>query len=354
MNVNSVSSQYLGNAMLPAIQQAQSQLSNLEVESSTGEYADLGLQLGNQSGYELSLRNDDDLLQALTTANGVTSTDLTAAQSALTSLLSSAQTAESGVTSWTSNGNFANSGATLQTVGQSNLQQLIALANTTASGQYVFGGQNASTAPLDDYYASPTSTAKTAVDNAFKSYFGFAVGSPQAANITATQMQSFLSGPYANLFTSPAWGSNWSTASDNNTTSEIAPGQSVVTSTNTNTLGWQQLAEGYTMLSEFGDSGLGAAAQQTLASASLTLINQGVASVTTTQANLGVSQGAITQANDYMNTQMTQVQSEIGKLDDVDAASVATQLSTLSTQLQTAYQLTAQIQKLSLAQYLPA
>ena len=50
---------------------------------------------------------------------------------------------------------------------------------------------------------------------------------------------------------------------------------------------------------------------------------------------------------------MTLLQTQIGKLDNVDAASVATQLSTLSTQLQTAYQLTAQMQKLSLAQYLP-
>jgi len=350
MNVNSVSSQYLSNAMLPAIQQAQTQLSKLEIESSTGEYADLGLQLGNQSGYELSLRNDDDLLQALTSANGVTSTDLTTAQTALGSLLSSAQTAASGVTSWLVDGN---SSAGLQTVGESNLQQLIALANTTSSGQYVFGGQNASTAPLDDYYASPTSTAKTAVDNAFQGYFGFAVGSPQAANISASQMQSFLSGPYANLFTSPAWGANWSNASDDDTTSEIAPGQSVIASTNANTPGFHQLAQGYAMLGEFGNIGLGAAAEQTLAKTSLGLITQGVSSITSTQAEIGASQTAITQANDYMSTQMTQVQTEIGKLDDIDAASVATQLSTLSTQLQTAYQLTAQIQRLSLAQYLP-
>jgi hypothetical protein len=37
----------------------------------------------------------------------------------------------------------------------------------------------------------------------------------------------------------------------------------------------------------------------------------------------------------------------------VDANSVALQLNTLTTQLQTAYQLTAQLQKISLAQYLP-
>ncbi len=166
-------------------------------------------------------------------------------------------------------------------------------------------------------------------------------------------MQSFLSGPFANLFTSPAWGSSWTTASTDNTTSEIAPGQTVTTSTNANSAGFQQLAQGYTMLSEFGNIGLSSAAEQTLAATSLNVVNQGVDSLTNTQADLGVSQSAITQANDFMSLQLTQVQTEIGKLDDVDPASVATQLSTLSTQLQSAYQLTAQIQRLSLAQYIP-
>ncbi len=50
---------------------------------------------------------------------------------------------------------------------------------------------------------------------------------------------------------------------------------------------------------------------------------------------------------------MTILQTQIGNLDNVNAQSVATQLNTLSTQLQTAYELTAQLQKLSLAQYLP-
>jgi flagellar hook-associated protein 3 FlgL len=128
----------------------------------------------------------------------------------------------------------------------------------------------------------------------------------------------------------------------------------VTTSTNTNTAGFQQLAQGYTMLSEFGNIGLSSAAQQTLAATSLNLVTQGQSSITNTQAGLGVSQSAITQANAFMSTQLTQLQTQIGNLDDIDPASVATQLNTLSTQLQSAYQLTAQIQKLSLAQYIPS
>jgi flagellar hook-associated protein 3 FlgL len=336
--------------MLPAIGQAQTQLANLEIESSSGQYADLGLQLGDQSGFELSLRNDDDLLQSLTTANSITSTNLSTAQSALGSISTSAQSAVSQLTPLVSS---TGDGATLQTVGQSNLQQLIAVANTSSDGVYVFGGQNASAAPIDDYFASPTSAAKTAVDNAFQSYFGFSVGSSQASSITSTQLQSFLTGPFASLFSGSNWTSSWSNASDDNTTAEVSPGQTVATSTNANTSGFQLLAEGYTMLSEFGNSGLSGGAQQTLANTALDLITQGQAAVTSTEAQLGASQSAITQANSYMSNQMTQLQTEIGKFDDVDASSVATQLSTLSTQLQAAYQLTAKIQELSLAQYLP-
>ena len=65
---------------------AQNQLTQLTAEASSGQYADLGLQLGDQSGYELSLRNQTDLLQSLTTANSLTVTNLETAQAALDSM----------------------------------------------------------------------------------------------------------------------------------------------------------------------------------------------------------------------------------------------------------------------------
>ena len=64
--------------MLPAVNQTESQLTSLSIESTTGEYADLGLQLGDQSGYELSLRNADDLLQSITSANAMVNGQLSA------------------------------------------------------------------------------------------------------------------------------------------------------------------------------------------------------------------------------------------------------------------------------------
>lgn len=351
MTITNVSSAYLATALLPSVRQAQSQLATLQVESSTGEYADLGLHLGSQSGYELSLRTQDDYLQALSGSNNVAAANMSSAQSALSTMLSSAQSAAQSLA--TTNSSSANS-LNLQALGQNNLGQLIALGNTTSIGGYVFGGENTQAAPVDDYFATSGSSAKTAIDNAFQSYFGFPVTSTNVSSITSTQMQGFMSGPFASLFQSPSWTSNWSNASSANVSTEVSPSDTVETSTNANTAGFRQLAQGYAALTEFGNLGLGTGAQQALITAATTAISSGVSSVINTQSALGLSQDRITQANSAISSQKTMLQTEINRLDNIDPAEVATQLTTLSTQLETAYQLTSQIHNLNLAQYLPA
>ncbi len=351
MNISSVSTSYLATAMLPGVQQTQAQLATLEIEAASGQYADLGLQLGSNSGYELSLRTQNGALEALTAANGLTQTNLSIAQSALKTLQGSAAKSAQTLVTYTTGDNSA---ATLQTLGQSQLQQLISLGNTSsAAGGYVFAGQNTSVAPLNDYFAQPTSNPKAAVDNAFMSYFGFSTSSWQTANITASQLQGFLSGPFATQFGAPQWQLNSSNASSTNMSSQISPGAYAETSTSADGVAFRQLAQGYTMLSEFGDIGLNMGAQQALATTAASVINAGASSLIGAQAALGAAQDQIAQANSAMSDQMTWLQTGISQLDDIDPAKIATQLSTLSTQLQTAYQLTAQISKLNLAQYLP-
>ena len=66
MSPNFVSSQYLISSFVLPVQQAQAQLTTAMTEESTGQYADLGLQLGEQSGYELSLKEQVQQLQTLT------------------------------------------------------------------------------------------------------------------------------------------------------------------------------------------------------------------------------------------------------------------------------------------------
>jgi flagellar hook-associated protein 3 FlgL len=349
MTTTTVSSSYLGTALLPSVGHIQSTLASDGVEMSTGQYANIGLQLGDQSGYELSLKNENELLQTLTTSNSVVTTNLTTAQDALNSILTAAQSAQSSLTTWSSES--AASNATLQSVGVNGLQALIATANTTSNGSYVFGGDNTSVAPINDYFSTPTSAAKTAVETAFQS--ALTTAGATASTFTTTDMQAFLSGAFAGLFSGANWSTNFSNASSANTSAQIAPGETIDTSTNANQAGFQQLAEGYTMLAEFANAGLSSAAQQVVASTATSLITQGVASITATEASVGATLSRVSDATSSMSSQMTILQTQIGNLDNVNSSTVATQISALSTNLQTAYELTAQIQKLSLAQYLP-
>jgi flagellar hook-associated protein 3 FlgL len=206
---------------------------------------------------------------------------------------------------------------------------------------------------MADYYSTPTSAAKTAVDQAFQTAFGVLPSDPDAANITPSQMQGFLNGPFAALFSSAAWTADWSSASTTNTSAEIAPGQTVPTSTNANDPAFQQLAQAYTMLSEFGGSELSLAAQQAVASFASSLIAQGQDSLTNAQAALGASQSAVTSANNAMSSQLTILQKQVDSLDNVDPNATAAQINSLTNQIQMAYELTARLQQLNLAQYLP-
>ena len=54
-----------------------------------------------------------------------------------------------------------------------------------------------------------------------------------------------------------------------------------------------------------------------------------------------------------MSSQLTILQNQIGGLDNVDQNATAATITSLTTQIQMAYELTARLQQLNLAQYLP-
>jgi flagellar hook-associated protein 3 FlgL len=348
MTITSVSTLSLGNAMIPAITQADAQLQQLETESATGQYADLGLQLGLSSGYELSLRNSDDLLQSITTANSIVGGSLSTADDALATIVKGARATLSTLVSYVPG---SSAGADLGITGDDAMQSLVNQANSSYDDQYVFGGINNGTAPLAAFTAG--SPAEVALASAFQTQFGFPPTSPAASTITGAQLTSFLNGAFASAFSGANWTTNFSSAASVNTTAEISPGETIQTSVNLNEGGFQPLTQAYAMLSMFGDSSLSSGAKQLVVTAATGLLSQGLTQLTQIGAQVGQIQTQVKQADDEMSMQMTLLKTQIGGLDNVDANQVATQLNTLTTQLETAYQVTAQLQKLSLAQYLP-
>jgi flagellar hook-associated protein 3 FlgL len=214
----------------------------------------------------------------------------------------------------------------------------------------VFGGINSASAPMTTYTGT---AAQTAIQGAFSTYLAGLAPPAAPATVTAAQMQTFLASPaLVNQFQGAGWAANWSSASSTNISNNISPTETATTTTNTNEGGFQQLAEGYALLSEFTGTSVNPAALQVVADRASSLISQGSASMTTTQATLGSVQQRVTDANNNMSAQMTILQTQIDNLDNVNLYQTSTLVSSLTTQIQTAYSLTAALQKLSLVNYL--
>jgi flagellar hook-associated protein 3 FlgL len=63
MTTNYISTQYLSSSLQLSVLKMQTELATAQAESASGQYADIGLQLGNQAGQEISLQNENGLLQ---------------------------------------------------------------------------------------------------------------------------------------------------------------------------------------------------------------------------------------------------------------------------------------------------
>lgn len=348
MKTSSVSTSAIAEAMRLSMAKLQSQLADAQKEVSTGRYADVGLALGNKTGQSVSLRQEMARLQSIIDSNGTVATRLDATQSALQSAAGSAQDFINQLVS-------ARTGSVQSSVqgeAQSGLNSLISTLNTQIDGAYLFAGINADAKPVASYDQNPPSANKQAVDAAFTAAFGFSQSDPQAANISSDDMQNFLDTSFADLFKDPAWKSNWSQASDQNVRSRVSSSELIETSANANADPIRKLVSAYTMVADLGTSNLNQAAFQKVVDQASKLTSEAMQGLTTMQADLGTVQQRVTDANSRMSTQKDIITNHVGALEGVDPYEASTRLTALMNQVETAYAMTARIQKLTILNYL--
>jgi flagellar hook-associated protein 3 FlgL len=348
MMLTSISTYSLTNDLRRSILELQSQLNKSQRELSLGRVTNLSEALGVNVALDYSLGVQHADLKAITETNNLVLSRLEATQVALTSIVENARTLRSALISSQNSG----SAAVLQNEAATALTTFISALNTAASGQFVFGGIHVDAAPISDYFASPASPAKQAVDLAFFAAFGAPQSSAGASAITTSQMQAFLSGPFASLFSSANWTANWSSASNQAVQSRISLSETILTSVSANDPALQKLAAAYTMVSDLGLSSLNASAYQTVVQTATQYIDDAIAGINRLRSTVGVMQSAVTNANQRLAVQGDALQGRLGDLEDVDPAEAATKVNALMTQIETAYRLTARISELTLAKYL--
>jgi len=344
MALSSISTASLSSIMSASVNSLQVQLSQAEIELSTGKAADIGLSLGSSIGQDLSLQNQQTFLNSLIATNNLAGTRLDTSQTTLSTLQSTAQDFLSSVIQ---NSGSDSTGAELSQVATSNLKAFIGALNASQNGNYLFSGINTATKPITDFFASSSPNSQS-VQAAITAAFG---ASPNYSTINTTDMSNFLAS-FDSLFTGASWTSDWSAASDTAQSTTIAVSHKEDTSVSANNTGFQQLAEAYTLVSQLGNVGLPDATYKVVVAKAQTLISNAITDLTNLQASVGTVQSAITSSNTQMSAQLTILKTQVGNMESADAYGAATRVSNLQTQIETAYSLTSQLKQLSLVNYL--
>ncbi|PWB82603.1 MAG: flagellar hook-associated 3 family protein [Methylocystaceae bacterium] len=338
------------NALRRSILETQTQLSKAQSEVSSGRIADLAATLGGvvAQDYALGIRGED--LQSIAQSNAVVTTRLDTTQAALSSIAETAQqflqtlaAAQSGA---------GGNAAAVQDAAASGLKSLTANLDTSVAGVYVFGGINSGAPPIADYFADPPAANKEAVDQAFSSAFAVTQASSGVGSISAAQMQSFLSGPFSDLFSSANWRADWSSASDQALQNRISLGRTIDASVTANDPALQKLAMAYTMAADLGATRLSDSAYRELVKTATAAVGEAVSRLTGLQASVGLMQQNVADANQTISLQRNAIAIQIGSLENVDPYEASTRLTGLMTQIEISYNITSRIQQLTLSKYI--
>jgi len=349
MKTTSVSTSAITNATRESRVDLQSKLAVAQKEATTGRLADVGETLGYLTERTVSLRQDVDRLTTFKDTNAIASGRLSMTQTTLDSVGASAQ--QFLQTLVAARATRSSAGVAISDA-KAKLVSFTASMNTAQNGAYIFAGINTDVKPLAEYFASPASAGKTALDGAFAAEFGLAQSAPGVEAISGADMQAFLDGNFATLFDHSNWTTTWSSASDQDISTRISNNERVETSANANEAAIRKLASAYTMIADFGIEELGSDAYLSVVDKAIELVGQSIGDITQIQAGLGTSEERITSANTRMDLQIKLMKEHITKLEGVDPYEATSNVNALLTQIETAYSLTARLQNLSLVNFL--
>jgi len=343
-------SQNLPSSISPiSIRSVQDNLSKAQTEISTGRWNDVGYKLGAQTGLVLDVRAQIALIETFENTNSLVAGRADATQNVISSLTDEAQLMfDRSVASRSSQV----SPEVVQSTARNGLRTIISSINTATQGVHIFGGINSDTAPLEDYFGSPSSASKNSVDAAFLAEFGFPQSDPAVASISSAAMENFIDNAFGDLFETPAWTANWSSATDETMKTKISFSDITQTTQTANESAIRKLAMAYTMVADLGLSDLNAGTYGAVMNKVVDITSQAIGELNVLSGKIGVTQQRIEIASDKLIVQKDSFERLVGSKENVDAYEVATRVSVLTNQLEASYTLTARLQQLSLVRFL--
>jgi flagellar hook-associated protein 3 FlgL len=349
MAVGNISTKALNEANRLSVMKLQQRLAVAQREVASGRLADVGVTLGARTSETVSLRQELTRLDMTIDTNATVASRLNVTQEALSDVQT---TAENTISTLLTARNSATGPRVAKDAATAALRGLTDVLNTTFAGAHLFAGINTDVQPVQDYFATPTPANRQAVADAFQATFGFSQTDPQVANITPAQIESFIDTTFSDLFEEPAWSANWSDASSENVESRISTFEITETSANANEEPFRKLAKVYTMVSDLGIENMNTQAFTALIDKATALAGEAVQDVGVVQSRLGAVQERVANADAKMEAQIDILTTRINGLEAVDPFEAAVRVTSLLTQLETSFALTARVQNLTILNYI--
>jgi len=350
MKTSFISNLSVQSAMRSTINQVQSELIQSQKEVVTGRLYNIGETLGGTTTRALDLRRERDMMDNLMATNSIVTQRLSSSQMALETISEAGQTALNTYVALAGSTDSTQLSTAVQTL-TNVIDQFIDAGNTSVNGEYIFAGIDTDVKPVGDYMTDETG-ARTAFDNAFTGFFGFAKDDPQAEFITPAQMQSFLDMVVEPMYsTGPEWGTTWSTASDTPMTSRISRTEVVQSSVSINQEGFKQLAFATVIGIELLNLPISSDTRAIVSNEAIDFMGKAIYGVDSQRGLLGLSENRVSMADEVLQAQVDIVKLNLDDLEGVDVYAASTKITALTNQMEISYNLTARISELSLVNY---
>lgn len=338
------------------INSLQSQLNQLVGEVSSGKKADPLASLGTGAALLYQLQSQSDQQEGIQTALTISSQRLDTAQTALSTLASTLQTAAVaalGVTPGDATGYGAVGKQATSSIGQ-----VLSLLSTSYLGAAVFGGDSVTPAVKPAGAAGGVSSVTQTVLSGAVSAKGGPLSKADVAQLV--DGTDGLSSVFDDTNSNSALhytGAVYTGSTDGQpTTVIIGTNQTVQYDTSANQPAFRDLMKGLSMLSLLSapSSQLDDSAKAELASRASSVLATAQKELTALQGGLGTVQSNLSVAAEAQRTAADATKAQLLTYMQADTYSDATQITFLQTQLQATYTLTSQISQLSLVHFMPA
>lgn len=349
MKLGQISTYALHHSLQTRTQSVQKQLEVANQEMLSGRVSDIGKSLGGQTSQFVDLESQIGFLDQIGSLNGLLSNRLTSMQTAMGAMVDATNGFMENVSA-ALGGNVERS--TLKSIGEQLTGSLSQALNTSFNGEFVFSGINTDQKALIDFGGAEGATARSMVETAFQTHFGFAPSDAAAENITEAQMEAFIDGPYADLFDDANWSTVWSGAADRGMRSRISQREIVENPVTATDQGFREAMSAAVLVEVFSDSAIGDGALLAVADRGFKLAATSVGNLANSQGSLGVMEQRTDDAKERLSLQKDVLTRHVEELVGVDAYEAATRINQLMISLEASYAATSRLQSLSLINYL--